>query len=246
MLPLADVGTSGSFFTFLERNARGEFLFAAQPSDSEIDVVYRVDGPGQAPVALTPENPDRTYIESVALSPDGNYLAYYSDSDTLSDLGLWVLDVRDGTRVQAIDFNVDLRTFVRMQWTGDSQYLVVELDSSGSSLVGYSTVNELTWELAENPTFNGIDGVQDWLLHPETGDLYILTDEELITQNELFRAALDGSGRTRLTDTPVGSGEAFSFLVSPDGSQVAYSSNELDAGKRSCSSWRATAPAACG
>ncbi|MEZ5973357.1 MAG: hypothetical protein R3E96_00545 [Planctomycetota bacterium] len=226
---VADVGLSGSFYPFLVRNDRGQWIFASQPTDLDSDVIYRVDGIGQAPVALTTDLSGQNFIEVVELSPDGNFLAYVPDTDVASEQAVWVLDIRDGARVKVVDFTTEPRPFAQMQWASDSSALVIELSySPGGRLIAYDPLTQISLNLTQDPTGSAFVGSAAWYLVPGTHDVYVLTDEERSGQRELFRTSLDGLVWERLTADPVGSGMCNWFQVSPDASKVAYYSSELD------------------
>ncbi|MEZ6021711.1 MAG: hypothetical protein R3F17_16955 [Planctomycetota bacterium] len=229
----ADPGVTNSVIEFLEDVGHGSVVFATHPNTVGKPVIYQIPGPGQPAVALTAENPDPTDLRSWGTSPDGNYFTYQSTSATAGETGIFLIDLRDGSRTMAWDNGANARQAQGMYWSPDSAALLLATAESG--WITYAVHNPATGQTVDlnaDPVANGLIGGGDFAFDPTGGAVFFSADDGIPLTQQLFKCNLDGTGRVLLSGTPAAGGSVDVISVSPDGSKVAYTSSELDGGAR--------------
>jgi Tol biopolymer transport system component len=183
------------------------FSSARDGGQSEI-YVMNADGSGQRRLTHTPE------AESFfSWSPDGERIAYAAyDSDYNSKI--WVIDANGSNRKQLASgslpsWSPNGERIAYTAYFGDRPYLaVMNADGSEQRWLGdVSLIRRLTGTAAqeEEPAWSP-DGRKIAFASEDEGDIYAMK--------------MDGSGRTRLTDTP--GYDHWPPTWSPDGTRIAF------------------------
>lgn len=155
-------------------------------------------------------------------SPDGHYLAFLSDRDGSGELRLWVWDVPRNEMRKLSD--LDIRQFGQIEWSPDSENLIVPVVPDDLTLEEY--VKKLTSSVSgrQADAGRGVPG--------STVVFYQSSDRESADQETaesdpwnldiLLRDIVSIDVTSGRTTRIVRGQRVASFLVSPDGSRIAY------------------------
>jgi uncharacterized repeat protein (TIGR01451 family) len=191
--------------------------------------LYSVPITGGTPVQL---NDDLTSVAhdiyDFQISPDGAYIVYRSDADTVNQDELWSMPITGGTPVQLNGLLVsdgDVQDEYRI--SADSSRVVYQADQETDALnelysvpIGGGTAVKLNGALASNGVRDDFDISPDsnHVLYRDSPDLYSVPV---------------GGGTPLKLNQPLSYVGVFSFVIAPDGSRVVYradldSSTEYD------------------
>lgn len=151
------------------------------------------------------------------VSPDGNRVAFYYDET--GRIELYVQDLQTGEREQISDGNVP-RNAYPLAWSRDGEWIFFREDEDGDE---QTDIHAMTLDGEREPlvTLDGQCVIQD--VGPE--GRYLLFTSTAGEQMNLYRYDIERDESEQLTeyDQPV-----LTAIYSPDGGQVAYTTNETD------------------
>jgi Tol biopolymer transport system component len=152
-------------------------------------------------------------------SPDGRYVAFLSDRDESHQARVWVWDFREHTlkRISSIDVRASSFLYAgQIQWTPDSRRVLIAVRTDGSSAEGSGQKCSLDARDTKDPTPKIAVYKASATPDPANSDAWNL-DESV---RDL--ATIDvNTGKTRVI---VRRRRIGTYLLSPDGSQVAFTS----------------------
>jgi len=211
---LTDSPGLDGFPTWSPDGERLAFSSARDGGNSEI-YVMDADGSGQRRLTHTPK--DEFFL---AWSPGGEKIAYTAyDSDYNSTI--WMMDANGSERKQLVadgslpSWSPNGERIAYTTYSGERPYLAV-MNSDGSEqrrLSDASLIRRLTGTAAavEEPAWSP-DGEKIAFASEDDGEIYAMN--------------VDGSGRSRLTDTP--GYDHWPPTWSPDGTRIAFTSDRTD------------------
>jgi dipeptidyl aminopeptidase/acylaminoacyl peptidase len=155
-------------------------------------------------------------------SPDGRYLAFLSDRDGSGQLRLWVWDRMRNDMRKVSDLRV--RQLGQIQWTADSQSILVPVVPEGISIEDY--VRNFT-SAPESQTVNGDSKTPGSTVTVYQSSAIAEGRKDTPKSNpwnlDIFRRDLASIHVASGTDSTVVRGRRIArYLISPDGSRVAY------------------------
>jgi len=154
-------------------------------------------------------------------SPDGRYLAFVSDRDGEKQLRLWIWDTARN-QLKKVS-NLGVRQFGQLQWTSDSKSVITPVVPQALSLEAY-VEKVASSSGSESATTGGTRGAATVVLYkseipgPESkSSMPAPLNLDLRLRDLASIDVVTGNARIIVRDKRIGT-----FLLSPDGSRLAY------------------------
>lgn len=234
ILPIAGLSGGGDITGLTLSLDNGSIVVAGRnsPAASPVLRLYPADGSGAGTLLFASADNDRL-ITSPRFSPDGNWVAFLSDSEIIGSRALHVVPA-DGSaaakRVSLVPLSAaqDVRSF---RWAGDSVHIafvgdLVTNNDDALWTVDATAATPTPVEIVTTAELGGRD--VGYLVGFDSADrLYFVADFELLdNQNRLYRAEIEGTGRIQVPGSVLanGAGEASvgGFSISSDGMHIAF------------------------
>jgi hypothetical protein len=237
ILPIAGLEGGGDITGLAISPDNGSIVVAGQNSPTSAPVLrlYPADGSGAGLELFAAADSDRL-ISALQFSPDGNWVAFLTDSEIVGSKALHLVPVDASAAAKRVSLppvgaSQDVQSF---RWAGDSVHIafvgdLVTNNDDALWTVNATVISPTITEIVTTAELGGRD-VGRLVAFDSSDRLYFVADFELAdNQSRLYRSAIDGTGREQVAGTALtnGGGEASvgGFSMSPDGSHIAFASD---------------------